>query len=192
MALFTNSPEDWQRLDWQILRDGGIALYWRDEYFADDLQWLAAQSYEIYKFDCEQWASEDEMYSDIGRVLRFSEWWGPEWGHNIDALDDCLTDLPIRDYGGAMCALHKFNAYAGGSGSALMHSRRSEAEVLLDVMARARRFFLLNGKRFIVLVQTEDPEIQLGLLGGSSPAWNRREWLNKNRTPESREGGVSA
>ena len=41
MTLFTNSPEDWQRLDWQILRDGGIALYWRDEYLADDLQWLA-------------------------------------------------------------------------------------------------------------------------------------------------------
>ena len=38
MTLFNNSPEDWQRLDWQILRDGGIALYWRQEYLADDVR----------------------------------------------------------------------------------------------------------------------------------------------------------
>lgn len=128
MALFTNSREDWQRLDWQILRDGGITLYWRKEYLADDVQWLAAQNYDIYNFDCERWVSEDEMYLDIERVLRFYEWWGPEWGRNINALDDCSTDLPIRDDGGAVLALHKFNAYARGSGSALMHSGRSEAE----------------------------------------------------------------
>jgi hypothetical protein len=76
MTLFSNSAEDWQRLDWQILRDGGIALYWRQEYLADDVWWLASQNYDIYEFDCELWRSEDEMYSDIGRVLRFSEWGG--------------------------------------------------------------------------------------------------------------------
>jgi hypothetical protein len=95
-------------------------------------------------------------------VLRFSEWWGPEWGHNADALDDCLTDLPIRDDGGAVLVLNRFNVYASGSGSALMHSGRTEAEVVLDVMAGACRFFLVNGKRFMVLVQTENLDIQIG------------------------------
>ncbi len=187
MTLFSNSPADWQRLDWQILRDGGIALYWRQEYLADDMRWLASQNYDMYEFDCERWRSEDEMYSDIGRVLRFSEWWGPEWGRNIDALDDCLTDLPISDDRGAVLVLNRFNVYASGSGAASMHSGRSEAEVVLDVMAGACRFFLLNGKRFIVLVQTENPDIQIGSLGGRSPVWNRREWLNAKRTPESRK-----
>jgi hypothetical protein len=186
MALFTNSPDDWQRLDWQILRDGGIALYWREEYLVADVGWLAAQNYEIYDFECERWDSEDDMYSDIGRVLRFSEWWGPKCGHNMDALAECLTDLPIREDGGAVLVFHKFNAYASGSGSALMHSGRAVAEVLLDVLAGTCRFCLLNGSRFIVLVQTENPNIQIGQLGGVSPKWNRREWLNKNRTKESR------
>jgi hypothetical protein len=51
-----------------------------------------------------------------------------------------------------------------GLGSALMRSGRTEAEVLLDVMAGACQFFLLNGKRFIALIQTEHPDIQIGSL----------------------------
>ena len=61
------------------------------------MQWLASQNYDIYEFDCERWRSEEKMYSDIGPVLRFSEWWGPESGCNINALDDCLTDLRARN-----------------------------------------------------------------------------------------------
>jgi len=187
MAVFTNSPDDCQRIDWSVLcNGGGIALYWREEYLADDVRWLAAQNYDIYEFACDRWDAEASMYSDIERVLRFSEWWGPVWGHNLDALDDCLTDLPISDIGGAALVFHKFNVYASGSGSASIHSGRSRAEDLLDVLARASRYCLLNGKRFIVLVQTEDPNLRIGALGGTSPAWNRREWLNANRTPESR------
>ena len=185
MTLSNESHEDPQRLDWQILRSGGVALYWRREYLADDVQWLAAHNYEIYQFDCERWVSEEEMYADIGRVLRFTEWWGPEWGHNINALDDCLTDLPIREDGGAALVLRKFNIYAASSGSALMHSGRTEAEALLDVIVRTCRFFLLNRRRLVTLVQTDDPEIRLGPLGAVSVKWNPREWLNAKRRPES-------
>jgi hypothetical protein len=186
MALFTNSANDWQRLDWTILRDGGISLYWRREYLAEDVRWLVAQGYDVYDFDCERWTSQDDMYSDITRVLRFAEWWGPQWGKNFDALDDCLSDLPIRDDGGAVLVFNKFNVYATGSGSPAMPNGRIEAEVLLDVIAGACRFFLLNGKRFITLVQTEDPNFRVEGLGAVSAAWNRREWLDQNRTPESR------
>ena len=126
------------------------------------------------------------MYADIERVLRFSEWWGPYWGHNLNALDDCLTDLPISDHGGAALLFHKFDVYASRSGSAIMHSGRSGAEVLLDEMAGASRHCTLKGKRFILLVQTDDPNMRIGALGGTSPAWNRREWLKANRTPVSR------
>jgi hypothetical protein len=56
MALFTNSPEDWDRLDFQILRDGGISLYWREEYLAADLQALAAEGYDTYQFNCAGWS----------------------------------------------------------------------------------------------------------------------------------------
>ncbi len=186
MVLFSNSAADWQRLDWMILRDGGVGLYWRQEYLAEDVLWFRAQGYDIYNFDCERWTSESEMYSDIARVLRFSEWWGPEWGKNINALEDCLTDLPIRDDGGAVLVFNKFDVYAAGSGSTMMHSGRAEAEVLLEVIVGACRFFLLNGKKFVTLVQTENPDFRIERLGAVSAVWNRREWLDKNRTLESR------
>ncbi|HLY60845.1 MAG TPA: barstar family protein [Terriglobia bacterium] len=181
MAHFTNRQEDWQRRDWQMLREGGISLYRRNEYLADDMQWLAGQNYTIYEFDCGRWNSEDEMYSEFERVMRFSEWWGPTWGHNMDAFEDCLSDLPIRKDGGAVLVLRRFNIYASGAGSALGHNGLTKADILLDVLVRACRFFLLTGRRLITLVHTENPDIQFGPLGAVSPAWNRREWLIKNR-----------
>jgi hypothetical protein len=183
MALFNDSPEDWEKLDWKILRDGGIAFYWRLEYLADDVQWLIGQNYDIYEFDCKQWNSEKEMHSDIARVLRFSEWMAYEWGQNFDALDDCLQDLPIGQDGGAALVFRRFDVYATGTGSVLSPSGRARAEVLLDVMARVCRFLLLNGKRFVTLVQTDNHDFQVGPLGAISPIWNAREWLDANRRP---------
>jgi hypothetical protein len=124
------------------------------------------------------------MYSDIERVLRFTDWWGPKWGRNFDALDDCLPDLPIRADGGAVVVFRRFNVYASGYGSATMHSGRTHAFVLLDVMARAQHFFLLTGKKLIVFIQTENPKIEMEGIGGVSPVWNRREWMIKDRITE--------
>ena len=181
MAAFRNAPEDWKSLDWQILRDGGIVLYCRQEHLANDVQWLADRGYDVYRLDCGLWRSEDDIYSDFGRVLRFSEWWGSQWGQNRDALEDCLTDLPVRDSGGVAIVFRRFNAYVDGFGSAPIGDQPNGAESLLGVMARTSRFFLLTGRRFITLVQTDDPKMRFGPLGAISAVWNRQEWLKKNR-----------
>ena len=180
MALFSNSPDDWQKLDWQILRDGGVALYWRPEYLAEDVQWLVGRNYDVYTFDCEHWASESEMFSDLARAVGFSKCW------DFDAVNDNLSDLPIREDGGVALVFRRFNFYATGAGSALMPGGRAQAEVLLDVMARACRFHLLNGTKFVTLVQTENFEYRAERLGAVSATWNRREWLDAKRRPESR------
>ena len=182
MAPFNNSPEDWQRLDWEILRDGGIALYRTSQYLAEDVRWLTAQNYQVCEFDCTQWNSENEMFYDIARKLAFSEC------RNFDALDDDLSDLPIRDDGGLVLVFRNFHAYATGPGSVSLPSGRSGAEVVLDVMACASRFHLLNGKRFVVLTQTVNPDYQVQGLGCVSATWNHREWLDAKRRPESRNG----
>jgi len=182
MALFTNSPEDWQRLDWLILRDGGISLYRRPQLLAEDMRWFAAEKYDIYEFHCQRWDSTDALFSDFESVLSLSEC------HNFDALDDDLTDLAIRDDGGALLVLHKFDVYAGGSGAQLMGSGQPEYEVLLDVLVRACRFFLLNSRRFVTLIQTEDPRFRTVRLGAVSADWNHREWIDATGKPESRSG----
>jgi hypothetical protein len=177
MPFFNNAPDDWQRLDWQILRDGGVHLYWRREYLIEDTKWLANHDYDVLELACETWASQDEMFSDFARVLRLPDY----FGRNFDALDECIADLPLTENLGAVIVLTRFDAYAAGAGSAPMPRLKNEAEVVLDIIASASRFHLLNGNRLLALVQTDDPELRCGAIGGHSPQWNRREWLDANR-----------
>ena len=177
MAAFTERDKYEHRLDWNILRDGGIALYWRRDFFDDDMLWLRQQDYQVFPFDCARWASHEEMHADFQRTLGFPDY----YGRNLDALNDCLGDLPVPHVGGIALALTRFDAYAKGQGADLAGSGRAEAEIVLDLLARASRFFLLTGRRLLTLVQTDDPRIGFELLGCISATWNHREWLNKNR-----------
>lgn len=181
MAFFNNTADDWQRLDWRILRDGGMYLYWRREYLLEDTGWLAEHDYDVYQFACETWSSKEAMFSDFARVLRL-----PEFGRNFDAMDDSIADLPLTESRGAAMVLTRFDAYAAGCGSAPMQRMRTEAETVLDIVVRASHFHLLNGRRLVALVQTDDPTLRIGELGGTVPWWNGREWLNADRQPPPR------
>ncbi len=46
MAAFDQQEEFRKRLDWEILRDGGINLYLRHEYLDADVDWLRMQHYQ--------------------------------------------------------------------------------------------------------------------------------------------------
>jgi hypothetical protein len=177
MAPFTQLDEHEQRLDWTILRDGSIALYWRREIFDEDIQWFGQQNYNVISFDCERWVSSAEMHADFHKTLTFPA----HYGRNMDALNDCIDDLPVPDVGGVAIALSRFDAYAKGPGAAPITSGRPESEIVLDIFARASRFFLLTGRRLLTLVQTDDPRIQFDTLSCVGAVWNWREWQHKNR-----------
>jgi Barstar (barnase inhibitor) len=177
MAPFTQLDEHEQRLDRTILRDGSIALYWRCEFFDEDTHWLRQQSYRVFSFDCERWASSEEVHADFQTTLSLPAY----YGKNLDALNDCMDDLAVPDVGGIAIALSRFDAYAKGQGAAPIASGRLESEIALDILARASRFFLLTGRRMLTLVQTDDPRIQFDSLSCVGAVWNWREWLNKNR-----------
>ena len=117
------------------------------------------------------------MHSDFQSTLSFPGY----YGRNLDALWDCLSAMSIPDEGGALLVLDGFNGYAKNCGAVPTHSGKPEAEVILDILASASRYFSLTGKRFITLVQSDDPWMRFERLGGASTQWNRREWLNKNR-----------
>jgi hypothetical protein len=42
---------------------------------------------------------------------------------------------------------------------------------------------MLLGRRLLILVQSDNPTIQFGRLGGVPALWNHREWLNKSIAP---------
>jgi len=177
MAPFTESDYCENPLDYWILRDGGVALYRKPEILADDLNWLRNEKYQIYSFDCQRWVSEEAMHADWQSVLSFPSY----YGCNINAFEDCLSDVTVPSEGGTAVLLRRFDIYSKGAGALLMHSGRTQAHVILDILVCTSRYFLLFGKRFLTLVQTDDPRADYGRLGGVSARWNRREWLNKNR-----------
>lgn len=176
MPAFDTEEQKKEALDWVILRDGGIALYWRREYLDQDVEWFRQQNYQIYSSNCEEWASGG-MHTDFQKTLSFPSY----YGSNLDALHDCLEDLAVPERGGTVMVLHRFAAFHKGRGAALLPSGRAEAGIVLDISAHASRYFLVTSRRFLTLVQSNDPRIQFDRLGDIAATWNRREWLNKNR-----------
>jgi RNAse (barnase) inhibitor barstar len=71
----------------------------------------------------------------------------PSFGHNWDALADCLADLswqPARGYV-AMCR----------NGKAFARDAAEESEVALDILAAAATYWQAKGKVFMALLDAE-------------------------------------
>lgn len=162
MAIFKPAEVNDQQLDWIILRDGGVQLYWRDEILSDDLRWLKSNGYKIIFFDAAEWRSGSEwesqrrMHESLKDKLSFPDY----YGENLDALDECIVDdLVVPDNGGLALVLNHYDPIA---------------EMVLNIFARAVRHHLLFGRRLLLLVQSDDPTIQFESLGGIAAGWNSR------------------
>ena len=58
---------------------------------------------------------------------------------NLNALRECLWDLPVPEDGGMVIVLTSYDEFVRGAGSIIFRSERTLAEVLLDVLAEASR-----------------------------------------------------
>ena len=177
MAIFSPNEDNEQRRDWTILRDGGVALYWRPEALNKDLGWLDANGYNIVEFDAAGWNSEEQMHDSLRSGLSFPYY----YEKNLSALDDCLAnELAVPDSEGVALVFHHYDQFAKTHQTG-DPSEKGLAEVVLHILARAVRYHLLFGRRLLILVQSDDPTICFDDLAGVSAHWNPREWLNKNR-----------
>jgi RNAse (barnase) inhibitor barstar len=169
MAVFRNEPEEFQRLDWILLQNGAVTLYFRPEVLAEDLEWLKRNHYRVNSFECSVWLNESAMHEALSRGLDFHDY----YGRNLDALNDCIGDLEIPDEGGRVLVLNRYDSFA---------ARFPEvAWSVLDIMEINSRRLLLFGRSLIVLVQSDNPNIFFEPVGGRQVMWNRREWLNTSR-----------
>ena len=177
MTVFTPDEANDQHRDWAILRDGGVALYWRPEALKMDLNWLESNEYSLIEFDAAKWNTEEQMHDSLRSALSFPYY----YGKNLDALNDCMcNDVVVPDPGGLALVFHHYDHFATIDPTA-DPNEKSLAEVVLHILARAVRYHMLFGRRLLILVQSDDPRITFGNLAGISASWNPREWLNKNR-----------
>ena len=144
-------------LDYTILREGGVSLYGDRSYLDEDVTALLANGYSARTMDCATWRSEAAMHANLRKVFFFPDY----YGNNLDALSDVVGDLAIPDIGGLVLVLLAYDKFAS---SDLML-----AEAALDILSRASHCFLLNGKRLLMLVQSDDPRLSFPKLGGRTP-----------------------
>jgi Barstar (barnase inhibitor) len=116
--------DDDNDLDFVVLRDGGISLYRNCQCLREDVQWLRHKGYRIYSVDCSAWVSEDAMHESLLVELSFPAY----YGKNLDALNDCISDLDVPDDGGVAIVLTSYDVYAADPGSARMQSGTRQAE----------------------------------------------------------------
>jgi RNAse (barnase) inhibitor barstar len=165
MTVFRENNNDIQRLDFCILRDSVVSLYWKKDVLESDLDWFKNENYEIISFDCKTWTDEIEMHKQLKQNLYFPDY----YGMNLNALNDCLSDFEIIKTGQIIVFEH-----LDSIDSRLLHD-------LLDVFAINSRQQLLFGKRLIILAQVDDPNIEIDPVGAFSVSWNGQEWLNSKR-----------
>jgi RNAse (barnase) inhibitor barstar len=169
MASFKQDSEEWQRLDWRLLQNSPITLYFQRPVLEADTAWFVAHGYRVLSLRAEERQSPDELLVELGKLLAFPDY----YGRNLDAFNDCLSDVDVPDDGGLVVVLDQFDAFA--------RLNPSFAQRVLDICANNSRRFLLTGLRFVVLVQSDDPRISFEPVGASPVMWNPQEWLNSKR-----------
>jgi Barstar (barnase inhibitor) len=170
MAAFHESELNYrERLDWALLQCGPIALFHKPHVLAAFALWLKQHGYVIAEADCGSCDSKTALLNTICQALGVPE--GPN--PNLDSFNDECRNIEVPEDGGSSLVLLRFDRVT---------KRLPEiAEQVLDILANASRDQLLFGRRFLCLVQSDNPQVHFGPVGGLVPCWNPQEWLDKDR-----------
>ena len=94
------------RLDYKLLRTGGVTLYWADRVLAEDLAWLRKEQYAIHEFDGCNWRVEDDFHDEVANALQFPGY----YGRNLNAFKECMGDVEVSDDGGMVIVIRNIEA----------------------------------------------------------------------------------
>lgn len=169
-----SSPE----VDWFLIRERVVTLFWRERLLDDALAELRAMGYKVVDLDASASADAQAFLVAIGVALDFPDF----YGENLDALNDCLRDVATLDYGSDPDSTGTVVAFRHYDRIVSMDAKRAEA--VLDIFTDRARDGLLIGHRMMVLVQSDDPDLSFGPLGAQSAGWNQHESMNISRHPD--------
>jgi RNAse (barnase) inhibitor barstar len=171
MTAFEDVPETYARLDWSLLQNGFVTLYWRKDLLDEDLKCLRENSYTLTEFDAIEWNSESRLHVAFAAAFAFPSY----YGCNLDALNDCLSDIPIPNSGGLVILIRNFDGFIA--------QNPSTSKALLGILNERCRVASLFGQRMIVLLNVRDPQFRIGVFGELTACWNPKEFLDSSREP---------
>ncbi|MFD8411711.1 barstar family protein [Streptomyces sp. NPDC059650] len=153
-----------------------VTLFWRQRLLNQAVQRLGDRDFRVVRLAAGQWSTEQDMHRAFAAALHFPDY----YGHNLDALNDCLGDVAC--YG-------PYDDTAEGTGLVLTFTDYDRfaaacpkvAQAALDIIANQARHAAVLQRRLICLVHSNDPDIQFDPVGAMHVMWNSDEWLNANR-----------
>ncbi|MGC4864111.1 barstar family protein [Micromonospora sp. DT53] len=175
MAALDPATELGQELDFRLLINTSVTLFWRSTILGETAAWLTTRGYQVTRMDASHWATERDLRRDIAAALNFPAY----YGHNLDALNDCMRDVVSQGYGWAPDTTGLALVFSGYDSFAACCPRA--AQVVLDIMADQSRSAALVGRRLMCLVQSNDPRIRFEPVGATAVMWNEAEWLDSKR-----------
>ena len=170
MSAFDPESDLGHDLAFRLLRDSAVTLFHREDVLVQTTEWLSEHGYQIVSLDASSWASGKDLHREIARALDFPDY----YGHNLDALNDCLRDVVTQDYGWEPAATGLVVVFRGYDH--FVRKMPAAAQTVLDIIAVRSRSAALLGRRLICLVQTDDHDIAFPAVGATPVAWNDAEW----------------
>ncbi len=168
MTFFGRDPEQQERLDFRLLQFGPVVLYNQSTVLDRDIADVAKLGYEPRRLDLES-ADAGSFHDLIASALKFPDY----YGRNLDALSDCVSELPYTFESDLLLVLDSFDVFF----------RRDErfAHAVLDVLWCNALRNQLVGHTTLVFARSADPRIQVPSVGSADIYWNPTEFLDKNR-----------
>lgn len=152
-----------------------VTLFRRRQFLDETIAWLTEHGYQVTRLDAARWAAEADMHRDLAAALSFPAY----YGHNLDALNDCLRDVAGQVYGWAPQTTGLVLVFLGYH--AFAESFPGPAQAVLDIIAGHSRAASLFGRRLLCLVHSADPRISFEPVGACPVMWNEAEWLDASR-----------
>lgn len=134
MSPSSRSPKPIDSLPAQTVRRTGA-------YDIDQLrQWAAQAGHRFVLVECSDCVDKPSVLKAIGRAFAFPDWYGA----NLDALYDCLTDLPDRGEAGWVVVLERLPhapPFSDEQQALLLDVFRDAAEAFADRGVALRVFY---------------------------------------------------
>lgn len=155
--------------DLEILRNGPICKYFKSSILDEDVNWFLDNRFDVYDIDLKAWNGRN-FHENLKTEFSFPDY----YGGNLAAFGDCLGDMFNPRYKGVVIVFRNYDVFYNGNSK--------PAIAILDIIAQESRVWLLDGQKLLALIHSNEPQLELPILGGVSPGWNSKEWLNKERS----------
>ncbi|RMI45531.1 helix-turn-helix transcriptional regulator [Actinomadura harenae] len=110
-----------------------VRLFWRRALLEEAIDWLLEHGYQVVRLDASTWEREQDMLTAIAKALDFPD----HYGRNLDALNDCLSDVAAFEYGARRVATGLVVAFTGYDRFTARCPRA--AQIVLDIIADQAR-----------------------------------------------------